>query len=143
LVDLTTRYPLPRERDWRTDEEIQISQKKNVTGFKLAPDLENGWEELRKLGDAMDIKKVTWWLLRKRLSFGINTLYRLTEDGSRRGRGNEGAYGRTHVSETGRIRIEVAAEMLWPLLSPHYTSAEKLTCSFSVAKTILHEIGVC
>ncbi|TLD24340.1 hypothetical protein PspLS_06347, partial [Pyricularia sp. CBS 133598] len=40
-----------------------------------------------------------------------------------------------------RIRIEVAAEGIWPLLSPHFTEAEKSTCSFALAVTMFHEFA--
>ncbi|KAH9432212.1 hypothetical protein MCOR02_006917 [Pyricularia oryzae] len=40
-----------------------------------------------------------------------------------------------------RIRIEVAAEGIWPLLSPDFSKAEKLTCSFALAVTMFHEFA--
>lgn len=40
------------------------------------------------------------------------------------------------------INIEIAAEIIWPLMVDEYTRAEKALVSFLLAGTILHELGV-
>lgn len=40
------------------------------------------------------------------------------------------------------IQIEIAAEMIWPLLVPSYTQAEKGSVSLMLASTLLHELAV-
>ncbi|KAI0410448.1 hypothetical protein F5X98DRAFT_381780 [Xylaria grammica] len=39
------------------------------------------------------------------------------------------------------IRINLAAETLWPLLVPQYSKSEKMTVAFCIAGTLLHEFG--
>lgn len=41
-----------------------------------------------------------------------------------------------------RIRIEINAAQIWPLLAPQYSVSEKTAVSFSLGKTILHELIV-
>lgn len=61
----------------------------------------------------------------------------------------EPAHGMSYIHENGpalkdtEIRIVIGAELLWPLLSPDTTESEKLSCSFAVACTLLHEFAVC
>ncbi|KAF2966579.1 hypothetical protein GQX73_g7013 [Xylaria multiplex] len=40
-----------------------------------------------------------------------------------------------------KIRILLAAEMIWPLLVPQYTESEKMSISFTIANTLLHEFA--
>jgi len=42
-----------------------------------------------------------------------------------------------------RITMEINAEIIWPLLVPQYTAAEKAMCSFMLGATLLHELAVC
>ncbi|KAH8845456.1 hypothetical protein MCOR27_002020 [Pyricularia oryzae] len=59
----------------------------------------------------------------------------------------EPAHGMSYIHENGpalkdtEIRIVIGAELLWPLLSPDTTESEKLSCSFAVACTLLHEFA--
>ncbi|KAK5633797.1 hypothetical protein RRF57_009511 [Xylaria bambusicola] len=39
------------------------------------------------------------------------------------------------------IRIKIAAEVIWPLLVPQYSSSEKMVCSFEIANTLIHEFA--
>lgn len=41
-----------------------------------------------------------------------------------------------------RIRIEINAAHIWPLLAPQYSVSEKTAVTFFLAKTILHELIV-
>lgn len=41
-----------------------------------------------------------------------------------------------------RIRIEINAAHIWPLLAPQYSVSEKTAVSFFLGKTILHELIV-
>ncbi|KAK7955986.1 uncharacterized protein PG986_005208 [Apiospora aurea] len=52
-------------------------------------------------------------------------------------------FGRTSLSFAGpdsRIYVNISAELIWPLLVPIYSSSEKLSTSYIVATTILHEL---
>ncbi|KAK6827645.1 hypothetical protein PG987_010986 [Apiospora arundinis] len=52
-------------------------------------------------------------------------------------------YGRTTLINAGldsKIQIAIAAELVWPLLIPIYSSSEKLCASYVLATTILHEL---
>ena len=40
------------------------------------------------------------------------------------------------------IRIDICAEMIWPLLVPMFTSTEKASVSLMIASTLLHEFAV-
>ena len=51
-------------------------------------------------------------------------------------------HGTTTKMMDGTIRIKIAAEYLWPMLVPVYTAAEKASCTFGIANTILHELTV-
>ncbi|KAK8080782.1 hypothetical protein PG997_008600 [Apiospora hydei] len=52
-------------------------------------------------------------------------------------------FGRTSISFAGpdsSIYVNISAELIWPLLVPLYSSSEKLSTSYIVATTILHEL---
>ncbi|KAK1831863.1 hypothetical protein QBC39DRAFT_350345 [Podospora conica] len=60
----------------------------------------------------------------------------------------DGAWGITWNESAGSsdpadatIKIELASEMIWPLLVPSYTVAEKATTSAMIASTLLHELA--
>lgn len=40
------------------------------------------------------------------------------------------------------IRIHLGVELIWGLLSPHYSTDEKINISAALATTIIHELGV-
>jgi hypothetical protein len=50
---------------------------------------------------------------------------------------------RTSRKRTCKIVIAIAADFLWPLLVPQYSSTEKLITSFNFANTLVHEFMVC
>lgn len=58
-------------------------------------------------------------------------------------------YGRTSLNidpndkPASYINVSIAAELVWPLLIPIYSSSEKLCASYVIATTILHELMVC
>ncbi|KAF7534299.1 hypothetical protein G7054_g6381 [Neopestalotiopsis clavispora] len=64
------------------------------------------------------------------------------ESGIRREPQCSGVYGFTEADERvpGQFVILIAAQMIWPLLVPEYSTSEKLCCHFMIAVTILHEI---
>ncbi|KAK4454255.1 hypothetical protein QBC34DRAFT_392922 [Podospora aff. communis PSN243] len=39
-----------------------------------------------------------------------------------------------------RVRLAISAEVIWPLLVPGYSLAEKANCSFKLANTLCHEL---
>ncbi|TLS27049.1 hypothetical protein PpBr36_04945 [Pyricularia pennisetigena] len=59
----------------------------------------------------------------------------------------EPAHGVSYIHQNGpaikdtEIRIVIGAELLWPLLSPDTTESEKISCSFVVSCTLLHEFA--
>lgn len=40
-------------------------------------------------------------------------------------------------------RIALSANMVWPLLVPQFSNSEKVSASFWIAGTLLHELCVC
>lgn len=54
-------------------------------------------------------------------------------------------YGNTQCFDNGpdtKISMVIAGDIIWPLLSPHFSESEKMTCSFSIASTLIHELAV-
>lgn len=41
-----------------------------------------------------------------------------------------------------KIRISLSVDYIWPLLIEEYSQAEKATCSFTLASTMVHELCV-
>ncbi|KAI6356175.1 hypothetical protein MCOR25_007943 [Pyricularia grisea] len=108
------------------------------------------WECLAKLHD-LGFNSVDWvqTILQERLELVVGSAYR-DQDGRCSSRHfawtnlegvNYVANQFKTLSPSWRIRIEVAAEVMWPLLSADFTKAEKLTCSFAIAATIFHELA--
>lgn len=54
-----------------------------------------------------------------------------------------GSTGLRNEGSKHTIRIQLAAEAIWPLLAPQYSKSEKMACSFGIANTLLHEFAVC
>ncbi|TLS26536.1 hypothetical protein PpBr36_04205 [Pyricularia pennisetigena] len=113
-------------------------------------DPNKSWACLARLHD-LGFNSVEWvqTILEERLELVVGSAYR-DQDGrcSSRHFAWTNLMGRIDVapdiktlSSNWRIRIEVAAEIIWPLLSPNFTQAEKLTCSFALAATLFHEFA--
>ncbi|KAI0905467.1 hypothetical protein F4823DRAFT_566721 [Ustulina deusta] len=52
-----------------------------------------------------------------------------------------GSTGLRNEGSKHTIRIQLAAEAIWPLLAPQYSKSEKMACSFGIANTLLHEFA--
>lgn len=86
--------------------------------------------------------------LQERLELELSSAYLSGDDDDISGKKNP-VWGSTHTPDLrivprmdAKIRIELASEMLWPLLVPAYTVAEKATTSLMIASTLLHELAV-
>lgn len=99
--------------------------------------------EAKILRDAgFDFSRAVAELMLDRVELTIGSGYR----GSIGGR-PQSSWGVTQILNEGdaalsTIHIEICAEMIWPLLVPTFTQAEKACVSLMVASTILHELAV-
>lgn len=90
--------------------------------------------ELRRLG--FNAAGITDYVLGRFLSLGFESL-------------NNGESGITNIQRRTKeprnrhvISVRIAAEMVWPLLIPEYSAAEKTAASMHIANTLLHELCV-
>ena len=85
--------------------------------------------------------------LEERLELSIASAFHFSKD-SRNNTGH-GSWGLTFDTRewqepaTNKIRIEIASEIIWPLLVPVYTTAEKASTSMMLATVLCHELAVC
>jgi len=84
--------------------------------------------------------------LEERLELAIASAFHFSKDSKRAtGHGSWGLTfdtGRWQEPATNRIRIEIASEIIWPLLVPVYTTAEKASASTMLATVLCHELAV-
>ncbi|KAK3317984.1 hypothetical protein B0H66DRAFT_532490 [Apodospora peruviana] len=72
----------------------------------------------------------------------------LQVDATTQKEGEYRAYWTTSIADKGnmtdghKIHIKLSCEMLWPLLVPSFTKAEKATCSLLLASTLIHELAL-
>ncbi|KAI0595685.1 hypothetical protein F4775DRAFT_604505 [Biscogniauxia sp. FL1348] len=149
LLNMETRQWIDQDQDPR----IPPRGTRFLTKYVLEKDIDpekmpSGIAELRTHG--FDWKKHTWDVLHKSLRFDIGAGYIIPghDDKFERTEGvnetTEFTYGSTTENVGGMegvITITISAELLWPLLVDEYSQSEKMTCSFIVASTILHELS--
>ncbi|KAI1631530.1 hypothetical protein F4809DRAFT_163776 [Biscogniauxia mediterranea] len=149
LLNIETRQYIGRNKDPRippraTEFLTKYVLEKDIEPEKMPPRI----AELKARG--FDWKKHTWDVLQKFVRFDIGTGYILPgeDDESARTDGvNENpdfTYGSTTETRGGMdglITITISAELLWPLLENQYSQSEKMTCSFIVASTLIHELS--
>ncbi|KAI1473880.1 hypothetical protein F4774DRAFT_430375 [Daldinia eschscholtzii] len=151
LMDLRTRYKIPLDitSDRENPRTPTLIGYRPYTEMKL--DLENSWQEIIDLSAmGYDFVGNTWRVLAQCLTLEISSAWfdpmevddANAVDGVRET--STLTYGVTQPSGRGRdarIQIWVAAELIWPLLMPQYSESEKLTASFLVASTLMHEFA--
>ena len=97
-------------------------------------------------GSTFDVVKAAAEYLKEHLEVELSSAYLSGDDDKKSGKKNP-VWGVTWFSEgldpvDVKIHLEVASEMVWPLLVPSYTKAEKATCSLMIASVLLHELAV-
>ncbi|KAI0110631.1 hypothetical protein F4776DRAFT_667507 [Hypoxylon sp. NC0597] len=145
LLDLRTRQPVDKEFDQRA---------KPSTPFltKIVPidemDVSRTYPEIRRL----DGWRYSWpdnimRVLNDTLLLDIGSCWIEPEKNSK-GEVQESdivIYGSTRIEGAREVNstiiMNIAAEILWPLLIPGYSESEKMTASFAAASTILHEFA--
>ncbi|KAI1463836.1 uncharacterized protein F4812DRAFT_233757 [Daldinia caldariorum] len=151
LIDLRTRYKI--SPDITADRENPRTP--TLVGYRplseMKLDLENSWPEMIELSNmGYDFLHHTWRVLSECLTFEISSAWfdpievddNNAVDGVRET--NVLTYGITQPSGRGsnaRIQIWIAAELIWPLLVPQYSQSEKMTASFLIASTLMHEFA--
>ncbi|KAH8882568.1 hypothetical protein GQ53DRAFT_812049 [Thozetella sp. PMI_491] len=126
------------------------SKKRNKLGSLTAiwpdpdhPRLSKEAKRLQELG--IDLRKMTAEFLSDRLRLMIGSIRRNNNaEDSGYGQVTWGVTWPTHPKEanlTG-INISIAGELIWPLLVPSFTNAEKANASFLLAASLLHELGL-
>ncbi|KAK7981507.1 hypothetical protein PG988_003745 [Apiospora saccharicola] len=148
LKDLRTRRKVDPKLDPRKVEDqrtpylqkmIRLDEIKTPGEDGYDEDYDDRWPELDDLAEAgFDYCDHVDRLLANHLELGFGSGYLDDE-----GKPCSFTYGRTGVMNYGvdtKIDIMIAAELLWPLLVPVYSSSEKLCASYMIATTILHEL---
>jgi len=84
--------------------------------------------------------------LQEHLSLEISSAYLAGDDDTKSGK-KKPVWGVTRdlgclPCTDAKIHVEIASEMIWPLLVPSYTMAEKATSSLMIANVLLHELAV-
>ncbi|KAI0134874.1 hypothetical protein F4814DRAFT_399206 [Daldinia grandis] len=151
LMDLRTRYKIPN--DQATERENPTTP--DLVGYrpmeKTVLNLENSWPEMIQLSNmGYDFIENVWRVLFYSLRFEISCAwFEPTESDERDAvdgvkESSSLVYGVTQSSGRGPdtvITIWIAAELIWPLLVPQYSQSEKVTASFLVASTLMHEFA--
>lgn len=90
-------------------------------------------------------------ILKQTIEWNIQSQFRVSPaDGAQSGNSDKRSYGSTLIERTQgvspgspfKIRISIAADIIWPLLVDEYSPAEKAATTLMVAGTMLHEISV-
>lgn len=105
-----------------------------------------GWDEFRRICESgFDATPYACGILARCIEWVVEPTYRITGSDAYR------SYGQTGCERLGpgsgdrrpfKIRIDVAADLMWPLLVDEYSPAEKAAATTYVAVTMLHEISV-
>ncbi|KAI1326218.1 hypothetical protein F5Y16DRAFT_400585 [Xylariaceae sp. FL0255] len=147
ILDLNTRQPIPPYRDIRNN-----SHTPNLVEYvpKDHIDMDNDAKTFRALQKLhqdhnYDWKSETLRVLDDHLVFDIRSGYIGVDDASLDSiEEMDFCYGMTNTVDDGhalQIKINIAAEIIWPLLSDTFSQSEKLVSSFMIANVILHELG--
>jgi hypothetical protein len=110
-----------------------------------SPPAYNNVEYLRG-NSTYDVTAAAAEYLQEHFSLEISSAYLAGDDDIKSGKkkpvwGVTRDLGRLPVPDA-KIHVEIASEMLWPLLVPSYTMAEKATSSLMIANVLLHELAV-
>lgn len=142
LFNLYNRGPIEHGRDSRNN--VQQGHIPIRDNLKLNMNLNDMWDESKRL-HALDYPSidVTSKVLMDRLRWEFGSVYRNTGEEKQMNNPNYGAttYDRQYPGKS-PITIKIGAELIFPLLVQSYSLAEKASCSFIVAATMLHELAV-
>lgn len=102
------------------------------------------WDDFTSICESgFDTTPYVCEILSRTIEWAVAPTYRISQDNLRR------SYGNTSCSTAGAtkdrpflIKVNVAADLLWPLLVDEYSPAEKAAATVYVAVTMLHEISV-
>ncbi|KAI1383738.1 uncharacterized protein F4822DRAFT_440000 [Hypoxylon trugodes] len=148
LMDLRTRTKVDPARDGRINPKTtHITKYDDIDKI----DLSDTWNEILTLAAMgfdwpLHVNKV----LEKCLTIDLGSCFMEpteehgpdTVDGAKDA--YDMSYGFTYFTNAGpdsQILMSIGAELVWPLLMPQYSQSEKLSASFAIASTILHEYG--
>lgn len=89
-------------------------------------------------------------ILKRTIEWNIGSMWRIFGDEGDSDSAASRAFGTTAVERTKKlpgqppfkIKVYIAAELVWPLLADEYSTAEKASSSMFVAVTMLHELAV-
>ncbi|KAI5861523.1 hypothetical protein GGS23DRAFT_611513 [Durotheca rogersii] len=149
LMDMRTRRPAPAEDDWRKDPETPF-----VPIYTLMDkiDMDKTFEGIRFLASmGYDWRANTMRMLEQTLRLDLCSAFLNPEESDDEDDNEKmfpAAYsfhfGITKMTRLGRdsyITCNLAIELIWPLLVPEYSQSEKLTVSFLIASTLIHELA--
>jgi hypothetical protein len=91
-----------------------------------------------------DLPRAVAALLQERVTWEFTTIYESWKKGTYTDHLVWGSASTQHLWDPSAacIRIQVAAEMAWPLLVQDYTPREKASCTLMLVSTMLHELSV-
>lgn len=89
-------------------------------------------------------------ILKRTIEWNFGSMWRIFGDDGDPDSASSRAFGTTAVERTEKppgqpsfkIKVYIAAELVWPLLADEYSTAEKASSSMFVAATMLHELAV-
>lgn len=147
IMDIYNRRLVDPARDPRSDWEKLSSRNPNLLSFwgMVSPDSMLPLALALSQSSTASFPSVTaaGEFLTERLELAISSAYRHSQTGKKLA---GPSWATTHDygidASAKKIIIHLTAEMIWPLLIPAYSAAEKATCSFMVAAVLLHELGV-
>ncbi|KAI1109597.1 hypothetical protein F5Y14DRAFT_22427 [Nemania sp. NC0429] len=147
LMNMTTRQPIPERFDCRT-ENLKNSPTMYKYVLEKSIDMSKTHPTLRLLGEIYaydwrsNVLRVLSDALVLDLDWGFSLANQILDERIDEDTHNSFGFGSTQHDRTkGKIRIRLAAELVWPLLVPQYSASEKMTCSFLIATTLLHELA--
>ncbi|KAI0832294.1 hypothetical protein F5Y06DRAFT_189187 [Hypoxylon sp. FL0890] len=147
LMDLRTRQPIPPEWDNRPMEERKTTHLTRIVPIDKI-DMNLTYPQIRYL-DTWGLRwpEYSWRLLSRMLRLNIGSCWISPVPTEDQGASDEKeiTYGLTQIKVPDQnspyVRVQIAAELIWPLLVPEYSQTEKMTASFVIAATLLHEFG--
>ncbi|KAI1077882.1 hypothetical protein F5B20DRAFT_245791 [Whalleya microplaca] len=146
LIDMRTRQPLDASKDGREEPETpfitRFVQTKDIDMDKTYPGIRN----LNAMG--YDWNENTMRVLDRCFRLDICSAYispgQSEEDKPTEREQQSYAYGCTTsmpAKTDSTITSYISAEIIWPLLVPQYSQSEKMSSSFQIASTLLHEFA--
>ncbi|KAI0542569.1 hypothetical protein GGR58DRAFT_497114 [Xylaria digitata] len=150
IYNMNTRQPIPPEFDGRSSKPTPT-----LTKFVRVEDIDMSktYPEIYQLSviHGYDWKSNVMRHLRDVLEFDIGSAYNQSyfytfppKEQLQQDPFNTFTLGCSGLIDEGddrKIRIKLGAEMIWPLLVPQYSASEKMTVSFTIASTLLHEFA--